>query len=67
MGTHGTFIFRGFDPYFEGLKPSFSWLSGSKGVGFLTFQPLDFDVAQKKRSRPAPRNVQLRKVAMPRL
>ena len=31
MGTHISFIFRGYDPYIEGLKPSFFMVLGSKG------------------------------------
>ena len=31
MGTHVSFIFRGYDQYIEGLKPSFLMVLGSKG------------------------------------
>ena len=33
MGTHGSFIFRGYNPYIGGLKPSFFMVLGSKGSG----------------------------------
>ena len=41
MGTHGSFIFRGYNiynPYIGGSKPSFFMVLGSKGsnVGLLT-------------------------------
>ena len=32
-----TFIFRGYDPYIEGLKPSFFMVLGSKGTWRETF------------------------------
>ena len=32
MGTHVSFIFRGYNPYIGGLKPSFFMVLGSKGV-----------------------------------
>ena len=32
MGTHGSFIFRGHNPYIRGLKPSFFMDLGSKGI-----------------------------------
>ena len=31
MGTHGPFIFSGYNPYIGGLKPSFFRVLGSKG------------------------------------
>ena len=33
MGTHVSFIFRGYNPYIGGLKPSFFMVLGSKGMG----------------------------------
>ena len=32
MGTHVSFIFRGYNPYIGGLKPSFFMVLGSKGM-----------------------------------
>ena len=32
MGTHVSFIFRGYNPYIRGLKPHFSWFWGPKVV-----------------------------------
>ena len=32
MGTHVSFIFRGYNPYFGGVKPSFFMVLGSKGI-----------------------------------
>ena len=34
MGTHVSFIFRGYNPYIGGSKPSFFMVFGSKGVGY---------------------------------
>ena len=31
MGTHVSFMFRGYNPYFGGIKPSFFLVLGSKG------------------------------------
>ena len=31
MGTHGSFIFGGYNPYIGGSKPSFFMVLGSKG------------------------------------
>ena len=35
MGTHVSFIFRGYNPYMGGVKPWFFMVLGSKGVEWL--------------------------------
>ena len=39
MGTHVSFISRGYNPYIGGLKPSFFMILGSKGITTMVRQP----------------------------
>ena len=45
-GNSKTFIFRGYNPYMGGLKPSFFMVLGSKGVCYINFGSF---VAAKRR------------------